>query len=91
MTRGRRLSPSAAAAAADAHADRQLVVRAAWEAARLGPAAPDAPAESRRTRAFDAALLALRPTLGTAAHAALRGRYAADRPGFVARLAARGG
>jgi hypothetical protein len=91
VTRGRRLSPSAAAAAADAHADRQLVVRAAWEAARLGPAAAGALVDPGRTRAFDAALLALRPTLAAAAYAALRARYDADRPGFGARLAARGG
>jgi hypothetical protein len=91
VSRERRLSPTAAAAAADAHADRQLVVRAAWEAARLAPGAPESPPESRHTRAFDAALLALRPTLDAGAHTALRERYDADRPGFVARLVARGG
>jgi hypothetical protein len=91
VTRGRRLSPSAAAAAADTHADRQLVVRAAWEAARLAPGVPESPSESRHARAFDAALLALRPTFDAGAHAALRERYDADRPGFGARLAARGG
>lgn len=77
--------------AADPHRDQQLVVRAAWEVARLGPAASASVVDPLRTRAFDRALLALRPTLPTAEYDALLGRYDADRAGFFARLTARGG
>jgi hypothetical protein len=76
--------------AANAHVDQQLVVRAAWEAPRMAPPALERPGEPRRSHLFRTALQALRSTLSVEAHAALRGRYDADRPGFSARLAALG-
>jgi hypothetical protein len=73
-----------------AHADQQLVVRAAWEAARLGPATAGWPLDHLRTLVFSVALLALKATLTDEAYAALRARFHANRSRFVARLAARG-
>jgi hypothetical protein len=73
-----------------AHADEQLVVRAAWEAARLAPAAAGWPPDGLRALVFSVALLALKATLTAEAYEALRARFHADRPRFAARLAARG-
>ena len=76
--------------AANAYVDQQLVVQAAWEAPRAAAPALGPPGEPRRSHLFRTALRALRSTLSVDAHAALRGRYDADRPGFSARLAALG-
>jgi hypothetical protein len=73
-----------------AHADYQLVVRAAWEAARLAPASRDWRTDDLRALVFSAALLALRATLTPEAYDALRERYHVERPRFLARLAALG-
>ena len=72
------------------YADEQLVVRAAWEAARLAPATAGWPPDGLRALVFSIALLALKATLTAEAYEALRARFHADRPRFVARLAARG-
>jgi hypothetical protein len=72
-----------------ADVDRQLVVRAAREAARLAPASADWPADDHLRLVYGVALLALKRTLGAEAYAALHERFDANRAWFVERLAAR--